>query len=61
LVTPQQYLEVLRQLRLSNPDCPMPSDSEVVAAIGDNGSTNFTQFVRHIFKVTALQAATKVA
>lgn len=28
-VQPQQYLEVLRQLQLSNPDCPMPSDSEV--------------------------------
>ena len=48
-VSTQKYLELIRQLRRSDPDLVMPNEEEVAAALGKHGSINFKRFVANVF------------
>jgi hypothetical protein len=57
VVQAEEYITMMRQLRLSSPDLAMPSEEELLAATqsGRENNVTFERFLSNIFAVTALQ------
>lgn len=55
VVKTEQYIVLLRQLRLTRPELVMPNEDEVLAASGRDTTISFETFVSNIFALTTLR------